>query len=91
MRVTSTEPVAGFQLWLAMPPSVELAEPNTRFIQPDEVPKAGPVTVLLGSHGHVASPLKTPLDVTLLWVELVAGERWDYTPQAGQQITWCFA
>jgi redox-sensitive bicupin YhaK (pirin superfamily) len=90
-RVTSTEPVAGFQLWLAMPPSAELAEPHTRFIQPDEVPKAGPVTVLLGSNGYVKSPLQTPLDVTLLWVELAAGETWDYTPQAGQHVAWCFA
>lgn len=90
-RVTSTEPVAGFQLWLAMPPSHELAEPHTRFIQPDEVPKAGPVTVLLGSHGDVKSPLRTPLDVTLLWVELAAGQTWDYTPQAGQHLAWCFA
>jgi redox-sensitive bicupin YhaK (pirin superfamily) len=73
-----------------MPPSHELAEPHARFIQPDEVPKAGPVTVLLGSHGHVASPLQTPLDVTLLWVELAAGQTWHYTPQVGQHVAWCF-
>ena len=90
-RVTSTGPVAGFQLWLAMPPSAELAEPYTRFIQPDEVPKADQVTVLLGSHGYMKSPLRIPLDVTLLWVELAAGETWDYTPQAGQRVAWCFA
>jgi len=90
-RVTSTEPVAGFQLWLSMPPSHELAEPQTRFIQPDDVPKAGPVTVLLGSHGDVKSPLQTPLDVSLLWVELAAGEVWDYQPPSAHRVAWCFA
>ncbi len=48
------------------------------------------MTVLLGSHGHVASPLQTPLDVSLLWVELTAGETWDHTPQVGQHVAWCF-
>ena len=81
----------GFQLWLAMPPSAELAEPLTRFIQPDDVPKAGPVTVLLGAHGRMASPLQTPLEVSLLWVELAAGETWDYAPPSGQRVAWCFA
>jgi redox-sensitive bicupin YhaK (pirin superfamily) len=90
-RPSGDGPLQGFQFWLAMPPSAELAEPYTRFIQPDDVPKAGAVTVLLGSHGHVASPLQTPLDVTLLWVALAAGETWDYTPQSGQQVAWCFA
>lgn len=90
-RVTSMGPLTGFQLWLAMPSSDELADPYTRFIQPENVPKEGPVTVLLGSHGQAASPLQTPLDVTLLWVELAAGQAWDYTPQAGHDIAWCFA
>ena len=89
-RVTSTEPVAGFQLWFAMPPTAELAEPYTRFIQPEQVPKVGPLTVLLGSHAQVASPLKTPLDVCLLWVELAAGDIWNHTPQTGHDVAWCF-
>jgi redox-sensitive bicupin YhaK (pirin superfamily) len=89
-RPSGDGPLQGFQLWLAMPPSDELADPYTRFIQPDDVPKTGPVTVLLGSQGQVASPLQTPLDVDLLWVELAAGQVWDYTPKTGHHVAWCF-
>lgn len=90
-RVTSTAPVAGFQLWFSMPPSHELAAPSARFIQPADVPRAGPVTVLLGSYGEKLSPVPAPLDASLLWVELAAGEVWDYQPPSGHQVAWCFA
>ena len=90
-RPSGDGPLQGFQLWLAMPASDELAEPYTRFIQPDDVPKEGPVTVLLGSHGQMTSLLQTPLDVNLLWVELAAGQTWEYTPQTGHDVAWCFA
>lgn len=90
-RVTSTEPVAGFQLWFAMPPSHELATPYARFIQPDAVPREGAVTVLLGSYGQQVSPLQVPLDANLLWVQLAAGDTWDYTPPSTHRAAWCFA
>jgi redox-sensitive bicupin YhaK (pirin superfamily) len=88
---TGTGPLTGFQLWFAMPPSAELAEPHTRFIQPEAVPREGPVTVLLGSQGPLVSPLQTPLDAYLVWVELAAGEVWDYTPPPAHNVAWCFA
>lgn len=84
-------PLMGFQLWLAMPPSDELAEPFTRFIQPEQIPNTGPVTVLLGSYGSLSSPLRTPVNANLLWVELAAGESWVYSPPQGHQTAWCFA
>lgn len=84
-------PLRGFQMWLAMPPSHELAEPTTRFVQPAEVPREGPVTLLLGAHGGLASPLAAPLDANVLWVELRDGERWRYEPPATHQSAWVFA
>jgi redox-sensitive bicupin YhaK (pirin superfamily) len=90
-RPVGQGPLKGFQLWFAMPPSHELLEPLTRFIQPEQIPKSGPVTLLLGSHGSMVSPLDTPVDANLLWVELAAGEKLDYTPPEGHQVAWCFA
>ena len=84
-------PLRAFQLWLAMPPSHELAEPDTRFIQPHDVPRSGPATVLLGSHGGMASPLATPLDANCLWVELGDGESWTYAPPPTHRSAWLFA
>jgi len=82
--------LTGFQLWFAMPPSAELAEPYTRFIQPEAVPRDGPVTVLMGSHGCLVSPLRPPLDANLLWVELAEGDVWDYIPPHSHHVAWCF-
>ena len=84
-------PLAGFQMWLAMPPSHELAEPHARFVQPAEVPREGPVTLLLGTHGGLASPLAAPLDANVLWVELRDGESWRYEPPPTHQGAWVFA
>lgn len=53
-------------MWLAMPPSHELAEPYTRFVQPAEVPREGPVTLLLGAHSGLASSLAATLDANVL-------------------------
>ena len=82
--------LTGFQLWFAMPPSAELAVPYTRFIQPEAVPREGPVTVLMGTQGPLVSPLRPPLDANLLWVELAAGDVWDYAPPQAHQVAWCF-
>ena len=84
-------PLAGFQMWLAMPPSHELAEPYTRFVQPAEVPREGPVTLLLGAHGGLVSPLAAPLDANVLWVELRDGQTWRYEPPPTHQGAWVFA
>ncbi len=89
-RPLGSEPLTGFQLWLAMPPSHELAAPQTRFIAPADVPRSGPVTVLLGSYGECHSALALPLDVTYLWVQLAAGQTWRYLPSATHQSAWVF-
>lgn len=90
-RPVGQGPLMGFQLWFALPPSHEMGESFIRFFQPDQIPKSGPVTTLLGSHGNSVSPLETPFDANLLWVELSAGEAWEYAPPSGHQIAWCFA
>jgi len=87
----SAGPLQGFQLWFALPPSHETAPAQARFIPPGEVPRSGPVTVLLGSYGGALSPLDTPLDASCFWVQLKAGDSWQYAPPPEHQLAWAFA
>jgi redox-sensitive bicupin YhaK (pirin superfamily) len=80
----------GFQIWFALPPSLELAPASAMFLQPDEVPASGPVRVLLGAHGEAASKIAAPWDLNYLWVTLKDGERWHYQPPATHQVAWAF-
>lgn len=84
-------PMRGFQLWLVMPPSHELATPEALFIQPSDVPTQGPVKVLLGSYQGQHSPIPSPNDVTYVWVSLQDGEDWTYTLPEGHERVWVFA
>jgi redox-sensitive bicupin YhaK (pirin superfamily) len=78
----------GFQLWLALPPNEELGPSESIYLSPEEVPSAGPVSVLLGSYGGFDSPLKAPAPINYLAVRLKAGETWRYDPPAGHDVAW---
>lgn len=80
-----------FQTWFALPPSHELAQPSAMFLQPKDVPSAGPVTVLLGTFENLSSSIVAPIDACYLWVQLQAGERWTYQPSSQHDIAWAFA
>jgi len=80
-----------FQIWFALPPSHELAPASALFLQPEQVPLAGPVRVLLGAHGGAVSLIPTPWDLNYLWVNLKDGQRWTYQPPATHQVAWAFA
>ena len=86
-----TQTLQGFQIWFALPPSHELAPASALFLQPEQVPAAGPVRVLLGAYGNAVSPIAAPWDLNYLWVELKDGERWHYQPPATHQVAWAFA
>ena len=58
--------VLGFQLWVAMPPALELAEAHSIYLGPESVPHVGPARVLLGSYGGQTSPIPAPSDMTYL-------------------------
>jgi redox-sensitive bicupin YhaK (pirin superfamily) len=86
--VTVSGNLRGFQMWVSLPPEFELAEPREQFLRPDEVPKLGPVRVLLGHYENVQSPIAMPSPMTYLDVRLSAGERWRYEPPRDHDVLW---
>src|SRR5262245_42470675 len=67
----------GFQLWVALPPPVEMAPSDSLYVQPEDVPVIGPARVILGSHEGATSPIDAP-PMTYLQVDLEPGEQWHY-------------
>ncbi|VWX62919.1 Pirin [Burkholderiales bacterium 8X] len=80
--------VQGFQLWIALPPELENGEPESRYIEPQDVPSAGPARIILGEHAGVHSPTPAPVGINYLLVTLEAGQSWTYQPPAGHTVGW---
>ncbi|MFM0091825.1 pirin family protein [Paraburkholderia sediminicola] len=78
----------GFQLWIALPPELELDPAVSIYQSPEDVPRDGPARVLLGSYGAASSPIASPAPINYLAVRLKAGERWRYEPSAGHTVLW---
>jgi redox-sensitive bicupin YhaK (pirin superfamily) len=78
----------GFQLWLALPPRLELGASVSLYQSAREVPMAGPARVLLGTHEGATSTIEAPSDINYLAVRLGPGERWQYRPPAGHDVLW---
>ncbi|MEJ6022279.1 pirin family protein [Ramlibacter sp. PS4R-6] len=90
-RMTGTARGRGLQLWVAMPPRFENAQPHAQYIAPNEVPRVGPARVLLGRYGGAFSPIAAPGSATYLYVELKKGQRWTFTPTPGHTVAWAYA
>ena len=80
--------VQGFQLWLALPPELEGAQPESRYIEAAAMQRSGPAHVILGEHAGVRSPVPAWGGVNYLLVTLRPGESWTYQPPAGQTVAW---
>jgi redox-sensitive bicupin YhaK (pirin superfamily) len=78
----------GFQLWIALPPELELGPTIGIYQAPEDVPEEGPARVLLGSHGSASSAIGSPSPINYLAVRLKAGERWRYEPPTGHTVLW---
>jgi redox-sensitive bicupin YhaK (pirin superfamily) len=81
----------GLQLWIALPPELENAAPESQYVAPYDVPRDGPVSVLLGRYGAARSPVRAPAFINYLHVRLQDGERWRYEPPVGHNVAWVFA
>jgi redox-sensitive bicupin YhaK (pirin superfamily) len=80
--------IRGFQLWIALPPELELGPSVSLYQSPEAIRRDGPVRVLLGRHGAAASAIEAPSPITYLAVRLQAGERWRYQPPEGHTVLW---
>jgi len=80
--------VQGFQLWLALPPELENADPEAQYIESAQMPSIGPARLIVGAYAGATSPLRAPGTINYLLVTLKPGERWTYEPPAGHRIAW---
>lgn len=78
----------GYQLWLALPPSLENAAAQSQYLAPADIPAIGPARVILGTHSGKESKIVAPAGAVTLHVRLVAGERWRFQPPAGHVVAW---
>jgi redox-sensitive bicupin YhaK (pirin superfamily) len=78
----------GFQLWIALPPELELGPTISIYQAPEDVPQHGPARVLLGSYGSASNAIEPPSPINYLAVRLKAGERWPYRPPTGHTVLW---
>ena len=53
----------GFQLWIALPPELELGPTISLFQAPEEVRREGPARVLLGSYRATSSAIESPAPI----------------------------
>jgi redox-sensitive bicupin YhaK (pirin superfamily) len=78
----------GFQLWIALPPELEVGPSESVYLAPEGIPNDGPARILLGSYGTATSAIKAPSPMNYLAVRLKAGERWSYQPPAEHTVLW---
>lgn len=82
------QPLRGFQLWVALPPALELAQAESHYVDNATIPGDGRVRVLLGAYRGMGSPISYKSSVAYLHVRLRDGERWTYQPPAGHDVAW---
>jgi len=82
------ERIKGFQLWVGLPPTLELAPPQSQYLNASDFHFAGPARVIAGEYDGVKSIIESPHGMTYLDVRLKAGERWTYQPPVGHDVLW---
>jgi redox-sensitive bicupin YhaK (pirin superfamily) len=78
----------GFQLWVALPPHLELGASESLYQSAADIAQVGPARVLLGSYSGATSAIDAPSPINYLAVNLETGERWRYEPPVGHTVLW---
>ena len=78
----------GFQLWVALPPDLELGPSESLYQGTADIPRSGPAQVLLGDYQGARSAIAAPSPINYLAVELKAGQPWRYQPPEGHSVLW---
>jgi redox-sensitive bicupin YhaK (pirin superfamily) len=84
------ERMRGLQLWVALPPKLEEAPPESQYVARQDVQEEGAARIALGRYGKARSPIRAPDSINYLHVRLKCGERWLYEPPAGHEVAWMF-
>ncbi|MBV9829154.1 MAG: pirin family protein [Alphaproteobacteria bacterium] len=87
-RPIEGKPMRGYQLWLALPPELELAPAESRYYEESQIGGGAPARVLLGDYAGLSSPIPFPMPLTYLYVRLRDGQRWTYQPGADHDVAW---
>lgn len=85
-EAADSNPMLGYQLWIALPPELELAEPESRYLDPAEIEERDGIRVILGSYDGRSSALDLPFPITYLHVRLTDGQQWTYHPAADHDL-----
>jgi len=80
--------VRGYQLWVALPASLEHLPAQSEYLEPGAIVTDRRVRVLLGSHGGLRSPIADVSPMTYLHVRLQDGETWRYQPPTRHDVAW---
>ncbi|MES0209372.1 pirin family protein [Mesorhizobium sp. M0028] len=78
----------GFQLWLALPADLELADAESQYLEAASIPEVGPARLIIGRYDGQQSPVRAQAGVNYLIVTLKPGESWRYETPAGQTAGW---
>src|SRR5207237_3602431 len=65
----------GFQLWIALPPELEVGPTVSIYQGHEDVPVDGPARVLLGNYGSASSAIESPWPINYLAVRMKSGDR----------------
>jgi redox-sensitive bicupin YhaK (pirin superfamily) len=84
----TSKTVQGFQLWIALPPDLENAEPEAPYIGAEAVPTIGPADLIVGAYGGATSPVRALGAINYFLVTLKPGERWTCEPSPGHLVAW---
>ncbi|HEY0465874.1 MAG TPA: pirin family protein, partial [Polyangiaceae bacterium] len=82
------EALRGFQLWVALPPHLELAPAYSAYVEANAVPSVGGTRLLFGAYRGLSSSIAYQEPVTYLHVQLRDGERWTYQAPASHDVAW---
>ena len=82
------ERMKGYQLWVALPPHLEMSAAASQYLGHERFQSGGPARVILGEFGGARSPISPPAPINYLDVRLAAGEVWRYDPPPGHDVAW---
>jgi len=80
--------IKGFQLWISLPPELEVEDSKSIFLKKEEFEKNKHITVLLGEYEGLKSKITPPNEMNYLEVTIEKGGKWIYTPPASHNVLW---